>query len=348
MARGYQNYHGKRSGRRLLLVALLVLVVLLCAGYLVLQNYIVYESDGSVTLDLPFLQRDAAPSDLPGDEGEELPIEIIRPQGDSPHQAQEAPAGTEGPFSVAEEALYDLCRAEDPGPAPGCQGLVAEVKGENGTFYYQSDWAVEGAADTRAVSRSSVAERLSGAREWNAVAAIHCLRDDFYPMADMEGAGICQSTGYIWFGVDNAHYLDPSKPGARAYLCGVAEECRDMGFDEVLLRGLGYPTRGNLNKIDYSAMELSKEEALEALLRDLREALGEGALLSVELTAQQVLSGGDSGAGIDLARVLPLVDRLYIAGQGDRAELEAAVAPLLDGDLPAGFLVLEDGGTPAS
>ena len=86
MARGYQNYHGKRSGRRLLLVALLVLVVLLCAGYLVLQNYIVYESDGSVTLDLPFLQRDAAPSDLPGDEGEDKRVMNYLATAGIPHE----------------------------------------------------------------------------------------------------------------------------------------------------------------------------------------------------------------------------------------------------------------------
>ena len=43
--RGYQNYHGKKNGRRTLLVILLILVLALCAGYLVLQNYIVYNSD---------------------------------------------------------------------------------------------------------------------------------------------------------------------------------------------------------------------------------------------------------------------------------------------------------------
>src|SRR5699024_5628914 len=121
--------------------------------------------------------------------------------------------------------------------------------------------------------------------------------------ADMEGAGICQSTGYIWFGVGNSHWLDPAKPGARAYLCGVAAECREMGFDEVLLRTFGYPTGGNLYKIDEASRSLSKEEALELLLEELRETLDGDALLSVELTAEQVLAGSDSVSGVDLSRI---------------------------------------------
>ena len=337
-ARGYQNYHGKKNGRRIVLVVVLLLVLVLCIGYLALQDHFVYESDGSVTLDFLRGGEGAAP-DAAEEEGEDAPpLEIVTQTEPAAVPASEAES--DGVFSVTEEALYDLWEDDTPGPAAGTQGLVTEVKGETGVFYYQSDWAVEGAVDERAVSRSSVTERLSGDRTWSAVAAIHCLRDDFYAAADMEGAGICQPTGYIWYGTDNAHYLEPSKSAARAYLCGVAGECRDMGFDEILLRSFGYPTRGNLNKIDYRAMQMSKGEALELLVEELRETVGEDTALSVELPADEVLSGG-SDSGVELARIVPLLDRLYVTGSGDRAALEAAVEPLLEGRDPASFLVLE-------
>ena len=340
-ARGYQNYHGKKNGRRMVLVVLLVLVLLLCVGYLALQDHIIYESDGSITLDLPFLRGgETAAQNLPdAADGETPSLHIVTSAASAAGQVPARQAG--GTFSVAEQALYDLWEDDTPGPAAGVQGLVTEVKGETGVFYYQSDWAVQGAADERAVSRSGVADLLSEERDWSAVAAIHCFRDDYYAMDDMEGAGICQSTGYIWFGVDNSHWLEPSKQGTRAYLCAVAEECRDMGFDEILLRSFGYPTRGNLDKIDYSGMQMSKEESLEVFLRDLREALGEDVLLSVELTAEDVLSGHNSISGVELERILPLVDRLYVTGGGDRAALEAAVGPLLADRETSGFLVME-------
>ena len=64
--------------------------------------------------------------------------------------------------------------------------------------------------------------------------------------------------------------------------------------------------------------------------------------LSVDLTAAQVLAGQDSGSGVDLSRIAPLVDRLYVTGEADRAQLEAAASPLLEEPVSEGFLVLED------
>lgn len=333
--RGYQNYRGKKNGKRILLVVVLILVLILCAGYLILQDYIVYDSSGNISLNLPFFSQEEPDTAKTNDSGgERLPIEIVVPEDSGRTEGQAA-------FSVVEQPLYELWGDETPGPGSGAQGLVAELKGETGIFYYQSDWAAEGAMDTRAVSRSSIADLLDGEREWSAVAAIHCFRDDYYAMDDMEGAGICQSTGYIWFGVDNSHWLEPSKQGTRAYLCAVAAECRDMGFDEILLRSFGYPTRGNLEKIDYSGMQMSKEESLEAFLRDMREALGEETLLSVELAAEDVLSWHNSESGVELARIVPLVDRLYVTGSTDRTALEAALEPLAEDRDLAQFLVLE-------
>lgn len=332
-ARGYQNYHGKRNGKRILLVVALVLVLVLASAFLVLQEYIVYDSSGNISLDLPFLHRDEDTGTQSAG-GEHLPIEIIEPEDTG------AP-GEAGGFAVEEQTLYDFWEEKGPAPGPGTQGLVSEVKGESGTFYYQSDWAVEGATDAHAVSRSGIAALLDGQRDWSAVAAVHCFRDDYYAMHDMAGAGICQPTGYIWFGMDNSHWLEPSKERTREYLCAVASECRDMGFDEVLLRSFTYPTRGNLEKIDDSERPVSKEEALAQFLEEMREALGEGMRLSVELKAEDVLAGHNSASGVDLARIVPLVDRLYVTGAADRADLDAALLPLLGERALEGFLVLE-------
>ena len=332
-AKGYQNYHGKKNGKRILLAVILAVVLVLAAAFLILQDYIVYESDGSITLDLPFLHQREEDTGIE-DGGEHLPVEILEPEESAVVQR------TGYDFSVTEEALYDLWNDDTPGPGSGSQGLVTEVKGPDGVFYYQSEWATEGATDDQAVSRSSVASLLEGPRDWSAVAAIHCFQDNYYAMADMEGAGICQNTGYIWFGLDNSHWLEPAKEGTQAYLCAVAEECQAMGFDEILLRSFSYPTRGNLDKIDYSGRTVSKEEALEQFLEALGETLGETTLLSVELTAEQVLSDPDGVSGVDLERITPHVDRIYVTGSQDRDALEAALEPLM-GEVPAGFLVLE-------
>ena len=72
--RGYNSYHGRRSLWKVLLVVLLVLVLTAAGAFLLLQDYIIYESDGSIRLELPMFRPDAetpaGDKDLPaGDTG---------------------------------------------------------------------------------------------------------------------------------------------------------------------------------------------------------------------------------------------------------------------------------------
>ena len=78
-AKGYQNYHGKKNGKRILLAVILAVVLVLAAAFLILQDYIVYESDGSITLDLPFLHQREEDTGIE-DGGEHLPVEILEPE----------------------------------------------------------------------------------------------------------------------------------------------------------------------------------------------------------------------------------------------------------------------------
>ena len=54
-----------------------------------------------------------------------------------------------------------------------------------------------------------------------------------------------------------------------------------------------------------------------------------------------MLSGHNSESGVELARIVPLVDRLYVTGSTDRTALEAALEPLAEDRDLAQFLVLE-------
>ena len=115
--------------------------------------------------------------------------------------------------------------------------------------------------------------------------------------------------------------VDPGKPAARQYLCGIAKELADQGFDELLLTNVSYPTEGKIDKIDYG--EALKPAALADFLREVRSAVGEDVTISVELPAQTILSGSDPVSGIVLADLAPLADRIY-------AVTDAASAPALE------------------
>lgn len=67
-------------------------------------------------------------------------------------------------------------------------------------------------------------------------------------------------------------------------------ECADLGFDEILLTDLTYPTMGKLDKIDYGSADGFTDQAayqaeqIAGLLQTVQEALaGRNVKLSLEL-----------------------------------------------------------------
>ena len=319
--RGYHSYRGRSGHRRVILAVVLVLLLLFSLAFLALQDFLVYDSQGNVTLDLPFLRREdqqgaANPggTEQTGEGDSDLNLIIEAPQ---------APAQRSLRAQTADP--YDF-RSASPQPQTGFNALVVTLKGETGVLYYQSNYAAEGAKDSQALARETLSARLGEERDWTAVAALNCFHDTYYAFANMAGAGICQSSGYIWYDNTNTHWLDPSKEGTRTHLYGLAQECVDMGFEELLLRGLAYPTQGKQYKIDYSDLPVSKEEALENFLIGLREALGEGTAISIELDETLILEGSDATSGQDISRLIPLVDRVYVETENADA-VWAALSP---------------------
>ena len=66
--KGYRSYHGKGGAGRIVLIVLLCLILLAAVGFLVLQRYAVYGSDGSIRFDLPWKQTEE-PSDPSAPDG---------------------------------------------------------------------------------------------------------------------------------------------------------------------------------------------------------------------------------------------------------------------------------------
>lgn len=316
--RGYHSYRGRPKTGKILLVTVLVVLLLLSGSYLVLQDHIVYESDGSITFDFLNREEERAPS---GEDQGNVDLEILPPDGE-----EDGEEGGAVPATVTLQTMtaQELCTQGLP--QGGADGAAVEMKGFNGTFQYTSRYAASKALAADAVSQTQVTEALAAAgKETRLTAVVGCFHDSFHAYADMTGAGICQSGGYIWYDDLRSHWMDPAKEGTRTYMAQVANECVDMGFTEILLTDFGYPTAGDLSQIDYSGLTGTKTEALTGFLTALREALPEGVALSVELTEEQILSGADETSGVDAAAIAPLVDRIYLPALTDEAAVRQAV-----------------------
>lgn len=329
--KGYHSYRGRRSWWKKLVVALLVLILLAACGFMLIQRYITYTDDGRLWLDLPFLRQEETlpPAPLP-EEQEEMNLVITPPAQPEPEPEPEPETPVQTARRVAELSVLPadgeaLRAALDE---LGANAFAFQVKNSAGQVRCASEMAMDDAVAEDAVDLATLAA-LCAREDVDAVARLNCFHDSYYAWAHMESAGVCQSTGYIWYDNNSWHWLDPAKEAARQYVIALALECAQLGFDELLLEEASYPVKGNLQKIDYTGNTMGKTEALKLFLTELRAAVEPyGVKISLLLDSQLLTAEGEALAetsGQDLKVLLPLVDAVY-AQVEDLAAAEAVLA----------------------
>ena len=319
--KGYRSYHGKGGAGRIVLIVLLCLILLAAVGFLVLQRYAVYGSDGSIRFDLPWKQTEE-PSDPSAPDGASR-------TPDAPDDSPDVIIEEIGKSATISKVIGDVALAAVP---EGANAVALRVKNARGELLYDS--ALQEAVDVNAVKGGSGANAVIAAltgSEVYTIARINATHDSLYSFAHMADAGVLQLNyaGYIWYDPDSTFYLAPEKSAARQYIVSVARECAELGFDELLFDEFGYPTRGRLNNIDESARTLSKSAALAQLAEELRSGTeAYGVRLSVQLDAATVLAGGNETAGQDLAALAAVFDRIYVETTAEQLPaLTAALEP---------------------
>lgn len=333
--KGYRSYHGRGGAGRIVLIVLLCLILLAAVGFLVLQRYAVYGSDGSIRFDLPWKQTEE-PSDPSAPDGASRTPDAPDDSPDVIIDEPEPPAKPEltelHGAELSESVLRGNADAALAAVPEGANAVALRMKNARGELLYDS--ALQEAIDVNAVKGGSGANAVIAAltgSEVYTIARINATHDSLYSFAHMADAGVLQLNyaGYIWYDPDSTFYLAPEKSAARQYIVSVARECAELGFDELLFDEFGYPTRGRLNNIDESARTLSKSAALAQLAEELRSGTeAYGVRLSVQLDAATVLAGGNETAGQDLAALAAAFDRIYVETTAEQLPaLTAALEP---------------------
>ena len=183
----------------------------------------------------------------------------------------------------------------------------------------------EGKTLTRTATDETYAVLAELADAYHLIGRLSAFHDPKAAVDDVEGMGLENTGGFIFYDGNNSQWIDPAKQAARAYLCALAVEAAELGVDEILLTEFGYPTVGKLDKIAYG--EAGKNVNLLAFLEELQTALEPyGTVISVELPADVIRNGQDEAAGLVLAEILSIADRVYASVQPEEAEeLSAAV-----------------------
>ena len=316
-SRGYHSYRGRTPKWKVVLAIVLVLVILGAVGFMVLQEHIVYDGTGTPHLRLP--QQETEDTGTPPEEEE--PVEVVIQEPEGPREIHA--------FSLPAQALTQQTEAALAQPQAECNAVAVTLKDSAGLVYFDAAGAVSGTVRTEADTTAAL-EALTGQEDLYTVARISCFHDPKAANAEVESMGLKNTGGYIFYDGNNSQWLDPAKPEARQYLTGIIREAAALGFDEILLTDVSYPTEGKLDKIAYG--EVDRQAQLGAFLAEVRLALeGYNVTLSVELPETAVLNGAEETSGASLAQFAPHVDRLYAVTTSDRTTALSALAAAAEG-----------------
>ena len=321
MARPRTVYRGKRRYRWIITALLIILITLLAAGLWLfgfLQNYIVYDT-GGLRLVLPFEQDEedaAAGEEMQGVyTGPAVDAEIVVDKPD--YTSMEPLAGENVPelharyITAASISASNLSGYASTLKAGGQNAMVLQLKSADGYLSYRSTvstanaYGVNGAED--------LTEAVAALKEEGVylVAMISTLLDDAMaerngPLAlkDWEGNAARDSLG-CW--------LDPYNAQVREYITDLMSELAVMGFDEVVLTGLGGPETGEFSFSQEMTGAPGLSDAVSAFALTMSRTARELGLRCSCLCREDALRGGRSLAvGQDLSVFFKTFDRVYL------------------------------------
>ena len=315
-AKGYSSYRGRGPRWKILLAVVLVVVIAVALSVVYLGEHVVYSADGRRQIVLPWQreERDAPPDGEEEDPDQpDVSVTVQEPEAQEP---REIAAGSL-PAKALTAADWTAWSGETENK--DFNAVAVRLKTSNGTIYFNFTGAVSGAVETE-LDTASTLSALTSREGLHTIASVACLQDFKAANADVEGRGLKNTGGYIFYDGNNNLWLDPAKPSTREYVCDLAKEIAELGFDELLLTDFSYPTVGKINKINYNT-DVPLANNLDLLLGDLRTALEPyDILLSVEVPEAVIAEGPDTVAGLDLNRLAIRVDRIYAATTPEKVE----------------------------
>ena len=320
-AKGYSSYRGRGPRWKILLAVVLVVVIAVALSVVYLGEHVVYSADGRRQIVLPWQreERDAPPDGEEEDPDQpDVSVTVQEPEEQEP---REIAAGSL-PAKALTAADWTAWSGETENK--DFNAVAVRLKTSNGTIYFNFTGAVSGAVETE-LDTVSTLSALTSREGLHTIASVACLQDFKAANADVEGRGLKNTGGYIFYDGNNNLWLDPAKPSTREYVCDLAKEIAELGFDELLLTDFSYPTVGKINKINYNT-DVPLANNLDLLLGDLRTALEPyDILLSVEVPEAVIAEGPDTVAGLDLNRLAIRVDRIYAATTPEKVETLSAL-----------------------
>ena len=178
--------------------------------------------------------------------------------------------------------------------AEGVRYAVVPCKDSQGYVYYNSSVATAQSSISATTFDASAVAALKDAGI-TPVAAICAFRDPLAPYVDRSLAVRYQDTDYFWLDAaadaGGKPWLNPYSDGSVAYITALIDEVRAMGFEQVWLTGVQFPTTAGRDKANYGdTAGVSMGQRLAQVL----SAWQAGGDCWVEYPLSEVLADADS------------------------------------------------------
>lgn len=191
--------------------------------------------------------------------------------------------------------------------------LVIDVKDDRGQITFLN--SIEGAAKASFNIIPDIEKTMALLKEHDVytIARLVCFKDPIWSKLE-PGQAIHNGRGGVWKDGGGVAWLDPYNPGAWEYIAAVAKEAARLGFDEIQLDYVRFPTDGNTKDIAFGAAAEGKTraQAIGEFLQYIREALLDTDVkLSADIFGITAINSGDfENIGQDLATLLRGTDTI--------------------------------------
>lgn len=326
----YSSYRGRSPVKHILktlLIVVLILLVLAAGAFIYLQKYISFSSDG-IHFNPPIPGEEGSSTQAPPSPTEATVI-VVSPQPSLSDKADLTsiravylPLDVLSDDAATESSLAEL-------QALGANAYILDMKQTNGTLSYVSELPQAVSAQVNSTGGDAPAAALSALLQsgYHSVARISCFRDNLMARSDLTMA-LTKAGGTVWYDAGNKAWLNPYNEAARQYLIGIAVELSKMGFNEILLDDLGFPTTGKTSRIDFGDVgDETYMSAVDSFVSEMKEALAAyPVVLSVMADDGLADVRVNYKTGQSLTDLLLRADRLYMsAKEEDISSLQVLV-----------------------
>lgn len=237
------TYKTRRTLQRVTTVILAIALVLILFGFcwnIWVERYVVYTREGA-TLDFSRSPLDTVGVIATPPKADDSVSIFYNEGSDAVELTTELTAlngyyiGYEALKGSVDEIKTDLNRLKAGTP------IMIELKGGYGSFYYSSK--LTGAVSSASVNVAAVDELIQYVRSkgFYMIAKISAFRDYDFGNRNVTSGLYMKSRAGLWMDSGGCFWLDPTSANTLNWITSIANEVKELGFNEVMLDNFRFP-----------------------------------------------------------------------------------------------------------